>query len=375
MRRRPRGATGRRPGAACLSGRSNLSRKRLVSKQLPTSLFRCPASPYSCPDDQPSRRPCTEAAPAPGDPDQRCSTEELLDAWTGIVHGFTHVNRMLAWHVEQETGLAPPDFFVLSPAAAQPRPGGPVEQAGPGARLFQRRLHQGGRPAPAGRAHRAAALAERPARDQRRPHPRGRATAERALAIYCAALRELVLRHLGTDGLRDMVGQMSRLGDLPPCRLAGRPEPGPRHILGYLVEFRANDVPGRVPAISAHRGGGELNPARRTRRYLNATAAGADYVEFDVRRTGDGVLVALHEARAGPGRPVTSVSYSQLCELTGHEVPRIAEVMRLLAGRAAAHIDLKDAGCAAAVLRLGLELLGPAGMIVTTGDRAVLCVG
>ena len=130
-------------------------------------------------------------------------------------------------------------------------------------------------------------------------------------------------------------------------------------------------IPGRVPAISAHRGGQD-GTGETYQAYLNATAAGADYAEFDVRRTGDGVLVALHEARAGPGRPVTSVSYSQLCELTGREVPRIAEVMRLLAGRAAAHIDLKDAGCSAAVLRLGLDLLGPAGMIVTTGDRAVL---
>jgi hypothetical protein len=61
--------------------------------------------------------------------------------------------------------------------------------------------------------------------------PAGRATADRALAVYCAALRELVLRHLGTDGLRGMVGQMSRLGDLSPCGLAEQPEqpeqPGP----------------------------------------------------------------------------------------------------------------------------------------------------
>ena len=131
------------------------------------------------------------------------------------------------------------------------------------------------------------------------------------------------------------------------------------------------NVPGKMPAISAHRGG-EDGPGGTYQAYLNAVAAGADYVEFDVRQTRDGTLVALHEARAGPGRSLTSVSYSRLCELTGHEVPRIAEVMRLLAGRAVAHIDLKDAGCAAAVARLGLELLGPAGMIVTTGDSAVL---
>jgi glycerophosphoryl diester phosphodiesterase len=115
-----------------------------------------------------------------------------------------------------------------------------------------------------------------------------------------------------------------------------------------------------------------LNPGETYEGYLKAVAAGADYVEFDVRRTLDGTLVALHEARAGRGCPVTSVSYSRLCELAGREVPRIAEVMRLLAGRAIAHIDLKDAGCTVAVTRLGLELVGPAGMIVTTGDREVV---
>ena len=115
-----------------------------------------------------------------------------------------------------------------------------------------------------------------------------------------------------------------------------------------------------------------LNPGETYEGYLKAVAAGADYVEFDVRRTLDGTLVALHEARAGRGCPVTAVSYSRLCELAGHEVPRVAEVMRLLAGRAIAHIDLKDAGCTVAVTRLGLELVGPAGMIVTTGDREVV---
>jgi glycerophosphoryl diester phosphodiesterase len=115
-----------------------------------------------------------------------------------------------------------------------------------------------------------------------------------------------------------------------------------------------------------------LNPGETYQGYLKAVAAGADYVEFDVRRTLDGTLVALHEARAERGRPVAAVSYSRLCELAGHEVPRIAEVMRLLAGRAIAHIDLKDGGCAAEVTRLGLDLVGPSGMIVTTGDRVLL---
>ena len=133
--------------------------------------------------------------------------------------------------------------------------------------------------------------------------------------------------------------------------------------------------PGRGPAISAHRGGSEHGPGGTYEAYQNALAIGADYVEFDVRQTRDGILVALHEERARQGlraQPVATVSYSRLCQLAGFEVPQVAEVMRLLAGRARAHVDLKETGCAIAVTRLGLEVLGPAEMLVTTGDRGAL---
>ncbi len=99
---------------------------------------------------------------------------------------------------------------------------------------------------------------------------------------------------------------------------------------------------------------------------------GAEYVEFDVRRTSDGTLVACHRARAGWGRTVASVSYARLCGIAGYEVPRVAEVMQLLAGRAVGHLDLKEAGWADAVVGQAVEALGPAGVIVTTGDGAVV---
>jgi DNA-binding MarR family transcriptional regulator len=166
-------------------------------------------------------------APAPGDPDQRCSTEELLDAWTGIVRGFTHVNRMLAGRIEQETGLAPPDFFVLSQLWRSPDPAVPLSRLG-----RELAFSSGGFTKVADRLQQAGLIVRQPSPSDRRVTnavltPAGRDTAERALRVYCAALRELVLRHLGADGLRSMVGQMSRLGDLPPCRLAEQLEPEP----------------------------------------------------------------------------------------------------------------------------------------------------
>ena len=127
----------------------------------------------------------------------------------------------------------------------------------------------------------------------------------------------------------------------------------------------------RAPAVSAHRGGGELAPEGTYEAYQGALAAGAEYVEFDVRRTSDGTLVAFHRAWAGWGRAVARMSYARLCALAGHEVPRITDLARLLAGHAVGHLDLKEAGSAAAVVGQALELLGVAGVIITTGDGAV----
>jgi glycerophosphoryl diester phosphodiesterase len=134
-----------------------------------------------------------------------------------------------------------------------------------------------------------------------------------------------------------------------------------------------------APAISAHRGGGETEPSGTYEAYRSALAAGAEYVEFDVRRTLDGTLVAFHRARLGWarlgwGRAVAAVSYARLCELAGYEVPRMAELMQLLAGRAVGHVDLKETSCADVIVRHTVEALGPAGVIVTTGEGAVAAV-
>jgi glycerophosphoryl diester phosphodiesterase len=126
------------------------------------------------------------------------------------------------------------------------------------------------------------------------------------------------------------------------------------------------------PAISAHRGGSETAPAGTYEAFLGALRAGADYLEFDVRRTCDGTLVACHRARFGSERGVAQLTHATLCEVAGYEVPKIAELLRLISGRAAAHADLKEGECAAELARLALELLEPGAIVVTTSDAAAL---
>jgi glycerophosphoryl diester phosphodiesterase len=135
-----------------------------------------------------------------------------------------------------------------------------------------------------------------------------------------------------------------------------------------------SEVARSAPAISAHRGGGDTARSDTYEAYRSALKAGAEYVEFDVRRTSDGTLVAFHPARLGWGRAVAALSYAKLCDLAGYEVPRMAELMQLLAGRAVGHVDLKETSGADVIVRHAVEVLGPDGFIVTTGEDAVVTV-
>ena len=112
----------------------------------------------------------------------------------------------------------------------------------------------------------------------------------------------------------------------------------------------ADYLPGRLPAISAHRGGSEHAPAGTYAAYESALAGGAEYLEFDVRRTADGELVAFHDARAGRRQAVAAVTYAELCRLADYDVPTTSGLLQLLKGHAAAHIDLKDPDCLTGIM-------------------------
>ncbi len=105
--------------------------------------------------------------------------------------------------------------------------------------------------------------------------------------------------------------------------------------------------------------------------YTSALASGAEYAEFDIRKTADGVLVAYHDARAGRGGPlVGQLGYPELCGRLGYPVPRVDEVMSILAGRLTGHLDLKEAGYEAEVVGLACSIMGPGNFVVTTLEDA-----
>jgi glycerophosphoryl diester phosphodiesterase len=124
--------------------------------------------------------------------------------------------------------------------------------------------------------------------------------------------------------------------------------------------------------ISAHRCGGSEGAAYDNTPVgvRHAAAIGADYVEFDVRRTADGAFVCTHGREAG-GLEVAASSREQL-RAAAPEVADLDEVLGAVVETGlGAHVDLKGAGVAewavAAADACAARLdTGP--MILTTGD-------
>lgn len=106
----------------------------------------------------------------------------------------------------------------------------------------------------------------------------------------------------------------------------------------------------------------------------DALTAKADYVELDVRRTADAELVAFHDSRTRQGRVLAQLGYAQLCDLAGYEVPKVADVLAAIKGRARAHLDLKETGDEEQLVRLALDVLGPGEFIITSPDDASVAI-
>ena len=113
------------------------------------------------------------------------------------------------------------------------------------------------------------------------------------------------------------------------------------------------------PLVLAHRGSRLRAPENTLEAFALALDEGADGIEFDVRRSADGVPIVLHDPtldRTTSGRgPVASATLDALRRLDagawfgashrGARIPTLAEVLDLCRDRAALNLELKiDAG-------------------------------
>lgn len=101
--------------------------------------------------------------------------------------------------------------------------------------------------------------------------------------------------------------------------------------------------------VVAHRGASVEEPENTLAAFDRAVASGADAVEFDVRLTADGAAVVLHDADVGrttdgtgPVGALTLAEVQRLRIATAHEVPTLDDALRLLSGRVAVDIEIKN---------------------------------
>ncbi len=132
----------------------------------------------------------------------------------------------------------------------------------------------------------------------------------------------------------------------------------------------------RRPAVSAHRGGSDLAVPATWEAYRDAPESGAEYVEFDIRRTRDGVFVVYHDHRVNhTGPELATLTHAEASGLAGYELPEVGEVMELAAGSGMmGHLDLKEMGDERETVGLALDIFGADGFVATTLEDASIAV-
>jgi glycerophosphoryl diester phosphodiesterase len=94
---------------------------------------------------------------------------------------------------------------------------------------------------------------------------------------------------------------------------------------------------------------------------------GAEYVELDIRKTRDGVLVVYHHRQVErTNLLVADLTYEELCARLNYSVPKVSDVMQILAGRVIGHLDLKETGFEDEVIELAVKIFGSSNFVATT---------
>lgn len=111
-----------------------------------------------------------------------------------------------------------------------------------------------------------------------------------------------------------------------------------------------------------HRGARAYEPENTLRSFKKAIELGADAVELDVRRTKDGEVIVIHDAKVdkttnGKGlvNEFTMNQIEQLVTEKGEKVPTLEEALEFLDKKVKILIELKETGLEKKVLRLVSE--------------------
>jgi Glycerophosphoryl diester phosphodiesterase len=126
--------------------------------------------------------------------------------------------------------------------------------------------------------------------------------------------------------------------------------------------MKVGDLKGRFFVV-AHRGASGYEPENTLRAVRRALEMGVDAVEVDVRLSGDGVPVVIHDEsvdRTTNGKGlVKSMSVEELRRLDagkGERIPLLSEVLEEVKGKCVLFAELKEVGAAAPAFKIVEEM-------------------
>nr|MDO8087868.1 glycerophosphodiester phosphodiesterase family protein [Candidatus Sigynarchaeum springense] len=127
--------------------------------------------------------------------------------------------------------------------------------------------------------------------------------------------------------------------------------------------YQQKRASGRPMTVIAHRGYSSRYPENTLLAFEKAMEIGADYIEFDVRLSNDGILVVSHDASLERcGNANVRTDRSTLNELraidlgNGQVIPTLEEVFRLCKGKIGMHLEIKEFGITKQIGRMMREL-------------------
>lgn len=111
--------------------------------------------------------------------------------------------------------------------------------------------------------------------------------------------------------------------------------------------------------IMGHRGAAGLAPENTIASITEGLAAGANWIEFDVRRTQDGHIVLIHDSSTGRvAKQRLAVHKSSVDDLSrlemkrGNAIPTLEEAVKLIGKKAKINIEVKSPDCIPQVIQL-----------------------
>jgi glycerophosphoryl diester phosphodiesterase len=126
------------------------------------------------------------------------------------------------------------------------------------------------------------------------------------------------------------------------------------------------------PLIVAHRGAWDEAPQNSLAAVRRAAALGCDGIEIDVRRTADGQMVVVHDARLR-WRSVRRLEHREVrARMEAGQAPLLRDVLDAAAGQLVVDVELKEDGYVPETIDLVADRLAPDAFVVTSFLPAVL---